>query len=172
MSTYKAVYLAKRPKSTIVPGETFSIKEHPIPKAVDLKDGEIIFQALYLSLDPAMRGWLNGKHTLQTLLSFTDISFFTDVRSYVPPVQIGEIMRGITIGVVKASKSKTFPVGSHAIGSVGWTEIAVVKDKQLERIDIPSNGKLTDFLGILGEESNCQSRTIKIDLRWFQDLLV
>jgi NADPH-dependent curcumin reductase CurA len=64
MSTYKAVHLAKRPKSTIVPGETFSIKEHPIPKAEDLKDGEVIFQTLYLSLDPAMRGWLNGKQAL------------------------------------------------------------------------------------------------------------
>jgi len=61
-------------------------------------------------------------------------------------------MRGITVGVVKASKSQKFPVGSHAIGSVGWTEIAVVKDTQLERADIPSNGKLTDFLGVLGEE--------------------
>jgi NADPH-dependent curcumin reductase CurA len=78
----------------------------------------------------------------------------TDVRSYVPPVQVGEIMRGITVGVVKASKSQKFPVGSHAIGTVGWTEMAVVKDKQLERVDIPLNGKLTDFLGILGKDPN------------------
>jgi NADPH-dependent curcumin reductase CurA len=82
-------------------------------------------------------------------------------------------MRGVTVGVVKASNSQKFPVGSHAIGSAGWTEMAVVKDNQLEKVDIPSNGKLTDLLGILGEESNFrQSRTIKIDLRWFQDLLV
>ena len=82
-------------------------------------------------------------------------------------------MRGSTVGVVKASNSQRFPVGSHAVGSPGWTEMAVVKDNELEKVDIPSNGKLTDPLGVLGEESNIrQSRTIKIDLRWFQDSLV
>jgi NADPH-dependent curcumin reductase CurA len=63
MSTYNAVHLAKRPKAGIVPGETFALKKHEFPKASDLKEGEVIFQALYLSLDPAMRGWLNGKNT-------------------------------------------------------------------------------------------------------------
>jgi NADPH-dependent curcumin reductase CurA len=62
MSTYNAVHLAKRPKAGIVPGETFVLKKHELPKASDLKDGEVIFQTLYLSLDPAMRGWLNGKN--------------------------------------------------------------------------------------------------------------
>jgi NADPH-dependent curcumin reductase CurA len=61
MSTYAAVHLAKRPKSEIVPGETFELKQHSTPKESDLKDGQVIFQSLYLSLDPAMRGWLNGK---------------------------------------------------------------------------------------------------------------
>jgi NADPH-dependent curcumin reductase CurA len=65
MSTYNAVHLAKRPKEGIVPGDTFVLKKHPVPKASDLKDGEVIFQSLYLSLDPAMRGWLNGKSHLQ-----------------------------------------------------------------------------------------------------------
>ena len=58
---YRSVILAKRPKNTIVPGETFTIKSQKAPTKADLKDGEVIFQALYLSLDPAMRGWLNGK---------------------------------------------------------------------------------------------------------------
>jgi NADPH-dependent curcumin reductase CurA len=58
---YRSVVLAKRPKNTIVPGETFTIKSKRVPTKADLKDGEVIFQTLYLSLDPAMRGWLNGK---------------------------------------------------------------------------------------------------------------
>jgi NADPH-dependent curcumin reductase CurA len=58
---YRSVLLAKRPKNTIVPGETFTIKSKTAPTKADLKDGEVIFQTLYLSLDPAMRGWLNGK---------------------------------------------------------------------------------------------------------------
>jgi NADPH-dependent curcumin reductase CurA len=57
---YRSVVLAKRPQSTIVPGETFTIKTNKVPTKADLKDGEVILQTLYLSLDPAMRGWLNG----------------------------------------------------------------------------------------------------------------
>jgi NADPH-dependent curcumin reductase CurA len=57
---YRSVVLAKRPQSTIVPGETFAFKTKKVPTKADLKDGEVILQTLYLSLDPAMRGWLNG----------------------------------------------------------------------------------------------------------------
>ena len=59
-STFTSVVLAKRPKADIVPGETFSLKENPILSEGDLKDGQVLVEALYLSLDPAMRGWLNG----------------------------------------------------------------------------------------------------------------
>ncbi|KAF2810856.1 NAD(P)-binding protein [Mytilinidion resinicola] len=130
--TYTAVTLAERPKADIIPGETFKVEERPLPKENDLKEGEVIFEARYLSLDPAMRGWLN------------------DVRSYVPPVQIGEVMRGLAAGVVTASKSEKFPVGTTATGTVGWTEVAVVNEKALEKVEIPRNGKLTDSLGVLG----------------------
>jgi NADPH-dependent curcumin reductase CurA len=69
-STYQSVVLAQRPKATIVPGETFSIKENPMISEADLKDGEVLVEVLYLSLDPAMRGWLNGELP-QRLLPFT-----------------------------------------------------------------------------------------------------
>lgn len=59
-SSYTSIHLAKRPKSNIVPGETFESKTNNMPKASDLNDGEVLFKTLYLSLDPAMRGWLNG----------------------------------------------------------------------------------------------------------------
>ena len=75
-----------------------------------------------------------------------------DVRSYVPPVKIGEIMRGAAVGVIKASKSRAFPVGTYATAMVGWTELAVVQDKDLEKMDIPKNGKVTDALGVLGTD--------------------
>ena len=60
-STYSSVHLAQRPKANIIPGETFILKTHEAPKTSDLEDGEVLFQSLYLSLDPAMRGWLNGE---------------------------------------------------------------------------------------------------------------
>ena len=60
-TTYTSIHLAKRPKDKIIPGETFSAKKNSTPKEADLQDGEVVFQILYLSLDPAMRGWLNGE---------------------------------------------------------------------------------------------------------------
>lgn len=61
-STYKSVVLAQRPKAAIIPGETFTLKENPILTGADLKDGQVLVETLYLSLDPAMRGWLNGNY--------------------------------------------------------------------------------------------------------------
>ena len=52
--------LAERPTGDIIPGRTFKAERGPAPTADDLKDGEILVESLYLSLDPAMRGWLNG----------------------------------------------------------------------------------------------------------------
>ncbi|KIX09780.1 uncharacterized protein Z518_00861 [Rhinocladiella mackenziei CBS 650.93] len=131
--TYKSIVLAKRPKDNIIPGETFSlITDNPTPSASDLKDGEVLFESNYLSIDPAMRGWLN------------------DTRSYIPPVKIGEVMRGQAIGTVKASKDPTFPVGGYVTGMVGWTELKVCKAKELERIEVPRGARLTDALSVLG----------------------
>jgi NADPH-dependent curcumin reductase CurA len=59
--TYKAVTLSQRPKDEIVLGETFKVVEKSTPKESDLEDGQVLIEVLYLSLDPAMRGWLNGR---------------------------------------------------------------------------------------------------------------
>jgi hypothetical protein len=56
-------YLAERPNGDIVPGKTFEAKTAPAPTADPLKDGQVLVESLYLSLDPAMRGWLNGMTT-------------------------------------------------------------------------------------------------------------
>ena len=133
MSSYQSVVLAKRPKDNIVPGETFKLEHKPTLSEASLNDGEVLFETRYLSLDPAMRGWLN------------------DTRSYIPPVQIGEIMRGQTIGVIKASKSAEYPVGTLAVGTTGWSEVAVAKAKHLQKVQLPKDGRLTDALSVLGE---------------------
>jgi NADPH-dependent curcumin reductase CurA len=74
-----------------------------------------------------------------------------DTRSYIPPVQLGEVMRGMVIGEVVESKSAKFPVGTYATTTgVGWSELGIVKDKVLERVDVPKGGHLTDAMGVLG----------------------
>lgn len=77
--------------------------------------------------------------------------FYIDARSYVPPVQIGEIMRGAVVGKVVASKSAEFKVGEYCTASPGWTEYAILKESEVKKLDVPSNGKLTDALGVLGK---------------------
>jgi NADPH-dependent curcumin reductase CurA len=59
-------------------------------------------------------------------------------------------MRGAIAGRVVASKSQKFPVGTYVSAAPGWTEYALMKEKELQRVDIPSNGKVTDVLGVLG----------------------
>jgi len=129
---YQSVVLAQRPKDQIVIGETFALKGNTAPSEADLKDGEVLLETLYLSLDPAMRTWLN------------------DTRSYIPPVQIGAVMRGGALGKVLASKSTKFSKGDYVYAAAGWTELAIMKEREVEKIEIPPNGKLTDALGVLG----------------------
>ncbi|KAI0598432.1 hypothetical protein F4775DRAFT_555536 [Biscogniauxia sp. FL1348] len=124
--------LAERPKTNIVPGQTFRLETSPAPTADQLKDGEVLVEVLYLSLDPAMRGWLN------------------DARSYVPPVGIGEKMRGGTLSKVLASKNPKAKEGDLVYASCGWTEVAIVNEKQFETIQLPEGAKATDALGVLG----------------------
>ncbi|OAL07175.1 NAD(P)-binding protein [Phaeosphaeriaceae sp. SRC1lsM3a] len=132
MPSYTSIHLAERPQAAIVAGKTFTPKQHPVPSASDLKDGEVLFQTLYLSLDPAMRGWLNP------------------TRSYIPPVEIGAVMRGSGIGLIVASKSSKFPVGTYATGMCGWAEYAVLKEKHVEPLDLPEGAVPTDALGVIG----------------------
>lgn len=130
-----SVVLAERPKGAITPGKTFRQETTPAPKADDLKDGEILIETLYLSLDPAMRGWLD------------------DVRSYVPPVQIGEVMRGSAIARVLASRSPRASEGDLVVATTGWREVAVAGPGAFEPaadVPLPRNGKVTDLQGVLG----------------------
>ncbi|KAI1173420.1 hypothetical protein F4777DRAFT_557999 [Nemania sp. FL0916] len=128
----KTYVLAKRPKTNIVPGETFKLETRPAPTADSLKDGEVLLEVLYLSLDPAMRGWLN------------------DARSYSKPVAIGEKMRGGNICRVLASKNPSAKEGDIVTATVGWTEVAVAGPNEFQKLEVPKGGKVTDLLGVLG----------------------
>ncbi|KAF7536996.1 hypothetical protein G7054_g4117 [Neopestalotiopsis clavispora] len=125
-------YLAERPTGNIVHGKTFRQEKTEAPTADQLKDGEVLVEALYMSLDPAMRGWLN------------------DIRSYLPPVAIGEKMRSSSISRVLASKNPKFKEGDIVNASVGWTEVAIVDEKLIDKVELPQNSRVTDSLGVLG----------------------
>jgi NADPH-dependent curcumin reductase CurA len=100
-----------------------------------LEDGQVRVKVLYLSLDPAMRGWMN------------------EGKSYIRPVAIGEVMRAGAVGVVAESRSPRFAVGEHVSGGFGvqryWTGAADDKANPLVKID-PSLAPLPAWLNVLG----------------------
>jgi NADPH-dependent curcumin reductase CurA len=99
--------------------------------ATEPADGQILLRAKYLSLDPAMRGWMN------------------DARSYVPPVGLGEVMRAIGVGEVVASRHPDWHEGDHAVGMLGIQEYAVLDAKAATRVDA-GEAPLPLYLSALG----------------------
>lgn len=110
---YKAIQLVKRPKTVITP-DIFKVVTC---KAPDLSQGEILIKQTHMSLDPAMRGWMND-----------------DENSYIPPVALGEIMRSSGVGEVVASLNEKFPVGTKVSGMFGWTEYIVNNGRGVQKL--------------------------------------
>ena len=118
--------LAKRPVGLPQPTD-FTFEESAVAEPAD---GELVVKNRYISLDPAMRGWMN------------------DVRSYVPPVALGEVMRALAVGEVVASKAAGFAAGDIVVGAFGMQEYAVVAAKGATKL--APLAPLPRFLGVLG----------------------
>ncbi|MBX3607477.1 MAG: NADP-dependent oxidoreductase [Piscinibacter sp.] len=99
-------------------------------------DGGVLVRTQYLSLDPAMRGWMN------------------DAKSYIPPVGIGEVMRAGGVGTVIASRHPDFPVGALVSAALGVQEYALIPADQVRRSGLvridPRLGSPTQWLNVLG----------------------
>ncbi|MGA2321535.1 MAG: NADP-dependent oxidoreductase [Solirubrobacteraceae bacterium] len=119
--------LAARPVGLPKPTD-WSQTEEPVPEP---GDGEVLVKVLYLSLDPAMRGWMN------------------DSRSYIAPVGVGEVMRALAAGRVIASKHPGLAVGDHVTGLLGVQEYALARGNALMKVD-PGLAALPVYLGTLG----------------------
>jgi NADPH-dependent curcumin reductase CurA len=133
--------------STALMNQQFRLAARPVgmPKPSDwritneavreIADGEIVVKALYLSLDPAMRGWMN------------------EGKSYIRPVAIDEVMRAGGVGKVIASKSPKFAVGDYVSGGIGiqqyWVGVADDKSAGFYRVD-PAMAPLPTYLNTLG----------------------
>jgi NADPH-dependent curcumin reductase CurA len=119
--------LAARPVG-MPKAEDWNYTEAAVP---DPGAGEVLVRILYISLDPAMRGWM------------------TDAPSYVPPVQIGEVMRALAGGEVIASNHDGFAVGDHVTGLLGVQEYALAPGEGLLKVDT-GLASLPVYLGALG----------------------
>lgn len=128
MSTVnRQVRLAARPVGLPQPGDW----QHTEEVLGQPGDGEFLVQVLYLSIDPAMRGWMNAG------------------RSYIRPVEIGEVMRAGAVGRVIASRHADFAVGDHVSGTFGVQEYCLSDGRGVIKID-PAKAPLPTYLGTLG----------------------
>ena len=119
--------LAARPVGLPKPSD-WEYTEEPVP---ELGDGEALVKVLYLSLDPAMRGWMN------------------DARSYIAPVGIGETMRAGGIGEVLVSNHPDLAPGDLVTGMLGVQDYAVAHGNAVTKLDV-SLAPLPIYLGTLG----------------------
>lgn len=123
----RTVRLKSRPEAMVGP-EHFTIAEEAAPAA---RDGEILVRTGYISLDPAMRGWLN------------------EGKSYIPPVGIGDVMRAGTVGEVLDSHADGLAPGDWVAGSWGVQTLAAVAAKDVHKIDT-GLAPPERWLGVLG----------------------
>ena len=119
--------LAARPVG-MVKRSDFDFTSSPSPEP---GPGQVLIRVLYVSLDPAMRGWMN------------------EGRSYIPPVALGEVMRAGTAGRVVKSNNPRFTVGDYVAGWGGVQDYVVSDGKDISKVD-PRVAPLPVFLGTLG----------------------
>jgi NADPH:quinone reductase-like Zn-dependent oxidoreductase len=120
--------LKSRP-SGIPEEEHFEIVEAPVP---DPSDGQVLVRNIYLSVDPAMRGWVSA------------------VANYSEPVELGAVMRSLAVGRVEASRNSDFHPGEYVTGMFGWQDYAVVDAEAIERKVGDSGLPISTSLGVLG----------------------
>ena len=129
------VRLASRPVG-LPTRDNWRATEEPVPEAAALAEGEILVRTLMLSLDPAMRGWMN------------------EGKSYIAPVELGAVMRAGGIGAVVASRHPGFAVGERVSAPLGVQEFARLDAGQAQRLGLfridPRLGTPAQWLNVLG----------------------
>jgi len=125
--TTREIRLASRPDGAPVP-ENFELAESQIP---ELGDGEVLVRNSYLSVDPYMRGRMR------------------DVKSYIPPFAVGDVLQGGAVGQVVASRNDAVEEGSWVQSLQGWREHYVSNGEGLLPVD-PSLAPVSTALGVLG----------------------
>ncbi|MFM8770389.1 MAG: NADP-dependent oxidoreductase [Rubrivivax sp.] len=124
----RQVILSSRPTG-IPQADHFRIVETPVPVPAD---GQVLVRNLYLSVEPAMRGWVSA------------------VANYSEPVAIGAVMRSIAVGRVEISHDPGYEPGDIVTGLFGWQDYAVVSPQGIDRKLDPTGLPITTALGVLG----------------------
>lgn len=123
----RQIRLASRPRGW-VSGENFAVTEEAVREP---EDGEILVRNIFMSVDPYMRGRMD------------------DVKSYVPPFGIGEVLEAGVVGQVVASRHETFAEGDYVCGMLGWENYSISDGSGLHTVEA-GKAPLSYHLGILG----------------------
>jgi NADPH-dependent curcumin reductase CurA len=120
--------LAARPEGNLKESD-FRWNEEPVP---ELQDGQVLIRNLYLSLDPANRGWVR------------------EGGSYMAEIPLGAVMLGGTVGVVEESRDPNFQAGEHVQGLLGWQVYAISDGAGLNKLPNNPAIPLTAYQGLFG----------------------
>jgi NADPH-dependent curcumin reductase CurA len=127
-TTQRVIKMASHPAGTVKESD-FELVEAPVPEPAD---GEALVRTLYLSLDPAIRVWMNG------------------VDTYVPGIHVGEAMRGGAIGEVVQSRSPNYQVGDLVLGMIDWSDYAIAGSGPDGMMAVPRQDPVTAYLSVYG----------------------
>jgi NADPH-dependent curcumin reductase CurA len=122
--------LKTRPEG-LVSRDDFDLVEQAVP---DLQDGEVLVRVLYLSMDPTNRVWMR------------------DIPQYLPPVEIGEVLRALGLGRVMQSRSAHYAEGDLVQGVTGWQDYLVLHESAKGYVRLPADPgiPLPTLLGAAG----------------------
>ncbi len=115
-STYTAINLIARPTGAITP-DLFDVVQLPMPTVAE---GQFLVKQTHMSLDPAMIGWMSP-----------------DTESYIPPVELGTVMRSSGLGEVVESQHPDFKVGDRVMGMMGWQEYFLTQGEGINKVEAP-----------------------------------
>ena len=124
----RQVRLKSRPTG-IPQAEHFEIVEAPVPEPAQ---DEVLVRNIYLSVDPAMRGWVNA------------------AAGYVEPVAVGAVMRAGAVGRVEMSRHPDFSAGDYVAGMFGWQDYVALPGKSIQRRITETDLPISTALGVLG----------------------
>lgn len=124
----RQMLLASRPEGVGVEQKNFRLVEGAVPS---IREGEVLIRNLFASIDPAMRGWIRP------------------MRTYVEPVEVGSVMRAITVGRVVQSNAADLKPGQYVTGMLGMQDFSVALPSALSEAD-PAIAPLSAYCGGLG----------------------
>ncbi len=117
MTTYTAINLIARPSGGPIGPDMFEVVQKDMPS---VGEGEFLVKQNHMSLDPAMFGWMSP-----------------DTESYIPPVELGTVMRSSGVGEVVESNHPDFAVGDRVMGMMGWQEYFLTNRAGLNKVTAP-----------------------------------